>query len=160
MKKLFVSIPLKGRSKDEIQKSLDKMKEAAEGLLDEKVELLHQEPKDIPDFDTDKEDAREAMKFLSKDLDLMSEADYFATVDCNYDYRHCALEEDIFRRYFCDGDWEVSKDNMMKFSMNIVCPDVVKKERERAKKLWGERALPEAVKGEDDDSYIEKMNQD
>lgn len=143
MKKVFVSIPLKGRSKDEIQDSLDKIKDAVKGLLDEDVELLHQEPKDVPDFNKDEDDAREALKFLSKDLELMADADYFATVDCNYDYRHCALEEDIFRRYFCQGDWEKEREGTIKFSMNIVCPDVAKKERERAKELWGERALPE-----------------
>lgn len=141
MKKLFVSIPLKGRSKEDIQDSLDKIKEAAEGLLDEDVELLHQDPKDLPDFDKDEDDAREALKFLSKDLEMMADADYFATVECNYDYRHCALEEDIYRRYFCEGDWDKSKDNLIRFSMNIVCPDVIKKEREKAKKLWGEKML-------------------
>ena len=157
MKKLFVSIPLKGRSKEEIQDSLDKIKEAAEGLLDEKVELLHSEPKDIPEFGKDEEDAKEALKFLSKDLEMMADADYFATIDCNYDYRHCSLEEDIFRRYFCDGHYDMPKDNMMKFSMNIVCPDLVKKERERAKKIWGERALKEAEEIAD---FEERANQD
>jgi len=155
MKKVFASIPLKGRSKDEIQDSLDKIKEAAEGLLDEKVELLHTEPKDVPDFEKGEDDAREAMKFLSKDLEMMAEADYFATIDCNYDYRHCALEEDIFRRYFCDGHYG-SIDNIMKFSTNIVCPDIVKKERERAKKIWGDRMIRE-----DEIAYEEeRMNQD
>lgn len=156
MKKLFVSIPLKGRSKEEIQDSLDKIKEAAEGLLDEKVELLHSEVKDVPDFGTGEEDAREALKFLSKDLDMMADADYFATIDCNYDYRHCALEEDIFRRYFCDNHYEdMPKDNMMKFSTNIVCPDIIKKERERAKKVWGERSLRDEIAYDE-----ERMNQD
>ena len=157
MKKLFVSIPLKGRTKEEIQDSLDKIKEAAEGLLDEEVELLHQEPKDVPDFGKDEDDAREALKFLSKDLELMAEADYFATVDDNWDFRHCSLEEDIFRKYFAEN-WEQSKDNMMRFSMNIVCPDVVKKERERAKKLWGEKALKEEPVV--DEEYEERIRQD
>ena len=157
MKKLFVSIPLKGRSKDEIQDSLDKIKEAAEGLLDEKVEILHSEPKDVPEFGSGDDDAKEALKFLSKDLDMMADADYFATIDCNYDYRHCALEEDIFRRYFCDGHYDMPKDNMMKFSTNIVCPDIVKKERERAKKIWGDRALAEAKEIAYDE---ERINQD
>lgn len=157
MKKVFVSIPLKGRTKEEIQDSLDKIKEAAEGLLDEKVELLHQDPKDVPDFGKDEEDNREALKFLSKDLELMADADYFATIDDNWDFRHCSLEEDIFRKYLSESR-EQSKDNMMRFSMNIVCPDVVKKERERAKKLWGERALKEEPVV--DEEYEERIRQD
>lgn len=145
MKKVFVSIPLKGRSKEEIQESLDKAKEAVKGLLDEDVELLHQDPKDIPDFEEGKDDAREALKFLSKDLELMADADYFVTIEENWDYRHCSVEQDIFRKYFTDGKWEHEKDNMISFSANIICPDVVKKERERAKKLWGEKALKDEV---------------
>ena len=134
MKKVFVSIPLKGRSKEQIQDSLDKIKGAVEGLLDGEVEILHQDLKDLPDFDKDGID--DSLEFLGEDLKLMADADYFATIECNWDYRHCSLEEDIFRRYKCADDYRKEKDNMMKFSVNIVAPDVVKKEREEAEKLW------------------------
>ena len=157
MKKVFVSIPLKGRSKEDIQTSLDKIKEAVEGLLDEKVELLHQDIKDIPDFD--KDEAKESLKFLSKDLDLMSEADYFATVECNWDFRHCTLEEDIFKKYFA-SDYEESKEKIMSFSINIVCPDVARKERERAKKLWGDNALKDEERPVFEEAIEEKIRQD
>lgn len=136
MKKVFVSIPLKDRSKEEIQDSLDKIKAAVEGLLDADVEILHQDPKDLPDFGGD-EDADDNLEFLGKDIQLMADADYFATVDDNWNYRHCALEEDIFRKYKnATKNWEESRDNMFKFSMNIVAADVAKKEREMAKKLF------------------------
>lgn len=132
MKKVFVSIPLKGRSKEQIQDSLDKIKAAVEGLLDAKVEVLHQKVEDLPDFT--KEDSDDSIEFIGEDLKLMSEADYFATVEHNYDYRHCSLEEDIFRRY---KDDEFGKnDKMLRFSLNIIAPDVIKKEREQAEKLW------------------------
>lgn len=134
MKKVFVSIPLKGRSKEQIQDSLDKIKGAVEGLLDGEVEILHQDLKDLPNFD--KDDIDDSLEFLGEDLKLMADADYFATIECNWDYRHCSLEEDIFRRYKCAGDYRKEKDNMLKFSVNIVAPDVVKKEREEAEKLW------------------------
>lgn len=149
MKKLFVSIPLKGRSKEEIQDSLDKIKEAAEGLLGEKVDLLHQEAKDVPEFTKDDENAREALKFLSKDLDLMADADYFATIDCNWEYRHCEIEESIFRRYFLESDYQEAKDVILHFPTQLVCPDVAKKERERAKELWGKGALPEVASADE-----------
>lgn len=135
MKKVFVSIPLKGRSKDEIQDSLDKIKSAVEGLLDGEVELLHQDVKDIPDFS--KGDVEENLEFLGKDIQLMADADYFATIDDNWDYRHCRLEEDIFRYYKNAGkSWDENKDNMLRFSLNIIAPDIVKKEREEAEKLF------------------------
>ena len=145
MKKVFVSIPLKGRSKEQIQDSLDKIKGAVEGLLEGEVEILHQELKDLPDFDKDEEE--DSLEFLGEDLKLMADADYFATVECNWDYRHCSLEEDIFRRYKCVGNYEKEKENMMKFSMNIIAPDVLKREKEEAEKLW-KMEFPDEVKAE------------
>ena len=160
MKKVFVSIPLKGRSKEQIQDSLDKVKGAVEGLLDGEVEILHQDLKDLPDFD--KDEAEDSIEFLGKDLSLMADADYFATIDCNWDFRHCALEEDIFRRYKCVGNCSKEKDNMMKFSVNIIAPDVVKKEKEQAEKLWGMEFPDEPVptKAEREEIYAERESRD
>ena len=137
MKKVFVSIPLKGRSKEDIQNSLDKIKEAVKGLLDkEDVEILHQDVADLPDFGGSG-DADENLSFLAKDIELMADADYFATVEENWDYRHCRLEEDIFRDYKNAGkSWQENKSNMFRFSANIVAPDVVKKEIEQAEQLF------------------------
>ena len=157
MKKVFVSIPLKGRSKEQIEESLEKIKAAVEGLLDSEVELLHQDLKDLPDFD--KDEAEDSLEFLGEDLKLMADADYFATIDCNWDYRHCNLEEDIFRRYKLVGDrWGERNSNMFKFSVNIIAPDVVKKEREQAEKLW-KMEFPEE-KVEVKEIYEERSNRD
>ena len=136
MKKVFVSIPLKGRSKEEIQDSLDKVKAAVEGLLDTEVEVLHQDVKDLPDFGGD-EDADDNLEFLGKDVGLMADADYFATIEDNWDYRHCRIEEDIFRQYKnANKDWNEAKENMFRFSLNLIAPDVYKKERELYKKMF------------------------
>lgn len=134
MKKVFVSIPLKGRSKEQIQDSLDKIKGAAESLLDSEVEILHQDLKDLPDFD--KYDIDDSIEFLGEDLKLMVDADYFATIECNWNYRHCYLEEEVFRRYKCVDDHRKEEYNMMKLPISLVAPDMVKKEREEAEKLW------------------------
>lgn len=159
MKKLFVSIPLKGRSKEDIEDSIERIKGAAEELLDEKVEVLHQDVKDLPDFDKDEDGYEENLEFLAEDVKLMSEADYFATIECNYDFRHCYLEEEIFRRYR-GKDYETSKDIMFKFSTNVVAPDIIKKERELAKKIWGEKALKEEPIETEKEAFEEKENQD
>lgn len=158
MKKVFVSIPLKGRSKEQIQDSLDKIKGAVEGLLDGEVEILHQEVKDLPDFD--KDEAEDSLEFLGKDLELMADADYFATIDCNWEYRHCTLEEDIFRRYKCIGkSYEERENNMFRFSLNIIAPDVVKAEKEAAEKLF-KMDFPEEVKSERDELFAEQESKD
>lgn len=131
MKKVFASIPLKGRSKAQIQDSLDKIKSAVEGLLDEKVEILHQDVKDLPDFD--KKGADETIDFIGEDLKLMSDADCFATIDCNHNYSHCFIEEEIFHRY----KGNEMDDNLFRFSLNVIAPDVAKEEMKRAERLWG-----------------------
>ena len=88
----------------------------------------------------------------------MSEADYFATIEDNWDFRHCTLEEDIFRKYR-GKDYDKSKDIMFRFSTNVVAPDIVKRERELAKKLWGEKALLDGPV-EVADAAEEKTNRD
>jgi len=157
MKKVFVSIPLKGRSKEDIQDSLDRIKAAVEGLLDTEVEILHQDVKDLPDFGGE-EDADDNLEFLGKDIALMTDADYFATIDYNWDYRHCSLEEDIFRRYKnIDKPYPDGQDNMFRFSTNIIAPDIVKKERELAEKMF-KLEFPEGDKAES--IYDERNTQD
>lgn len=158
MKKVFVSIPLKGRSKEQIQDSLDKIKGAVEGLLDSEIELLHQDVKDLPDFDKNEEE--DSLEFLGEDLKLMADADYFATIDCNYEYRHCTIEEDIFRRYKnVNKPWPERESNMFKFSMNIIAPDVVKAEKEAAEKLW-KMDFPDENKSERDELFLEQESRD
>lgn len=159
MKKVFVSIPLKGRSKEQIQDSLDKIKGAVEGLLDGEVKILHQDVKDIPDFD--KDESEDSLEFLGKDLELMADADYFATIDCNYSYRHCEIEEDIFRKYKNVSTPVIGsrEENMFKFSLNVIAPDVVKKEKEEAEKLW-KMDFPEQAKADREEIYIEQESKD
>ena len=136
MKKVFVSIPLKGRSKDDIQKSLDRIQDAVKGLFDKEVEILYQDLEDLPDFAKGDEGFEENLDFLAKDIDLMKDADYFATISNNWDFRHCRLEEDIFRAYKAKN-WSEERDSIMEFSLNIIAPDLIKKEKEEAEKLFG-----------------------
>ena len=159
MKKVFVSIPLKGRSKEDIEESLKKIEEAVKGLIDKDVEVLHQKVEDLPDFDKGDEGFEDNLEFLAKDIELMADADYFATIDSNWDFRHCSLEEDIFRRYK-GANWEEKRDYIMKFSLNIIAPDVVKKEREEAKKIFRMDFKDEPNAVERAEYYEEQENKD
>ena len=48
MKKLFVSVPMRGRTKDEIRASIDKMKKIAEIYEDQELELIDTYIEDNP----------------------------------------------------------------------------------------------------------------
>ena len=139
-KKVFISVPLKGRSKKEIEDSIEKIKGATEELLGKDLEFVHGELKDIPDFNNNKEDVKDSLLYLSKEVELMADADYLATISEGWDYRRCSIEKDIFRRYKAKN-WPEERDIVLEFSLNIICPDLIKKEREKAKKLWGKDSL-------------------
>ena len=160
MKKVFVSIPLKGRSKEDIQKSLDRIEDAVKGLLDKDVEILHQDLEKLPDFDKGEDAFEDNLEFLAEDLKLMADADYFATVDNNYDFRHCYLEEEIFRKYIA-VNWQEKANHIMAFSLNIIAPDVAKKEKEEAERIFKmEFKSLGGDREEIDEFYEEQANRD
>ena len=159
MKKVFVSIPLKGRSKENIEESLKKIEEAVKGLLDKDVEILHQDLDDLPDFDKGEEGFEDNLEFLAKDIELMADADYCATIDNNWDFRHCSLEEDIFRKYRA-VNWRDRENSVMRFSLNIIAPDVVKKEKEEAEKFFKMNFKEDMNALKEAEYYEEQENKD
>lgn len=76
MKKLFISIPMRGLSKDEILKNMNFSKCEVEKQLGEKVELIQSYMSDC----TGNENGNRGLYFLGKSLELLSQADlvYFA----------------------------------------------------------------------------------
>ena len=61
MKKLFVSVPMKGRTEEEIRKTIDKMKKIAEIFEGEELELIESYIEDNPPKDNN-----QAIWFLGK----------------------------------------------------------------------------------------------
>lgn len=72
MKKLFVSVPMKGRTEDEIKASIQKMKKIAEVYEGEELELIESYVEDNPPKDNN-----QAIWYLSKSLEKLSQADVF-----------------------------------------------------------------------------------
>ena len=94
MKKLFVSVPMKGREEKEIRESIDKMKKIAEIYEGEELELIdsyieHNPPKDC----------KQAVWYLGESLKKLSEADVFITIDNFWEWAGCQTERDVAERY-------------------------------------------------------------
>ena len=94
MKKLFVSVPMKGRTEEEIRKSIDKMKKIAEIYEGEELELIdsyieHNPPKDC----------KQAIWYLGESLKKLSEADVFVTIDESWYWSGCQTEREVAERY-------------------------------------------------------------
>lgn len=94
MKKLFVSVPMKGRTEEEIKASIQKMKKIAEIYEDEELELIDSYIEDNPP-----KDSKEAVWYLGESLKKLAQADLFIGIDEAYDWNDCSIEKDTAYRY-------------------------------------------------------------
>lgn len=94
MKKLFVSVPMKGRTEEEIKASIQKMKKIAEIYEGEELELIDSYIEDNPP-----KDSKEAVWYLSESLKKLAQADVFIGIDEAYDWNDCYIEKDTAQRY-------------------------------------------------------------
>lgn len=72
MKKLFISVPMRGRTEENIRASIEKMHKMAEIIFGEELEVIPSYIEDHPP-----KNSNEAVWYLGKSIQLMSEADYF-----------------------------------------------------------------------------------
>lgn len=94
MKKLFVSVPMKGRTEEEIKASIQKMKKIAEIYEGEELELIDSYIEDNPP-----KDSIEAVFYLGESLKKLAQADVFIGIDEAYDWNGCYIERDTAQRY-------------------------------------------------------------
>lgn len=87
MKKLFVSVPMKGRTEEEIKASIQKMKKIAEVYEGEELELIDSYVEDDPP-----KNANQPVWYLGKSLEKLSEADIFIGIDDDFDWSGCYIE--------------------------------------------------------------------
>ena len=94
MKKLFVSVPTKGRTEEEIKTSIQKMKKIAEIYEGEELELIDSYIEDNPP-----KDSKEAVWYLGESLKKLAQADIFVGINEAYDWNGCYIERDTAQRY-------------------------------------------------------------
>lgn len=89
MKKLFVSVPMKGRTEEEIKASIQKMKKIAEIYEGEELKLIDSYTKS-----TSPKDSKEAVWHLGERLKKLARADLFIGIDEVHDWNGCYIERD------------------------------------------------------------------
>ncbi len=94
MKKLFVSIPMKGRTEEEIKKSIQKMKKIAEAFEEEELELINSYVEDKPPVDVS-----ERIWYLGRSIEKLANADIFIGVTDDWDFDGCFTERTVAERY-------------------------------------------------------------
>lgn len=94
MKKLFVSVPMKGRTEEEIKASIQKMKKNAEIYEGEELELIDSYIEDNPP-----KDSKEAVWYLGESLKKLARADVFIGICESYDWNDCCIERETAEKY-------------------------------------------------------------
>lgn len=94
MKKLFVSVPMKGRSDKEIARSIEKMLRIAEVYEGEKLELINSWVDEEPLMSCNK-----AVWYLGKSFEKLAEADIFIGISEACAHSGCWLEAEAARLY-------------------------------------------------------------
>lgn len=98
MKKVFLSVPMKGRTKEQIEQSINKIKEITQAFCKgEDIEFINTIVQDRPPYETD--ESHTAIWYLGKSLELLSECDLLVTLDCHYEFNGCDVECQVARRY-------------------------------------------------------------
>lgn len=94
MKKLFVSVPMKGRTEKEIRTSIEKMKKIAEAYEGEEMELIDSYVEDNPPKNNN-----QGIWYLGKSLEKLSDADVFIGIEDAWDWNGCYVEKEVAGRY-------------------------------------------------------------
>ncbi len=94
MKKLFVSVPMKGRTEEEIKASIQKMKKIAEIYEGEELELIDSYIEDNPP-----KNSKEAVWYLGESLKKLAQADVFIGICESYDWNGCSIERETAEKY-------------------------------------------------------------
>ena len=94
MKKLFVSVPMKGRTREEIDQSILVLKQIAEIYEGEPLMLINSFVTNTPP-----EDTHQAVWYLGQSIMKLSEADVFIGIEESYDWSGCHIELEVACKY-------------------------------------------------------------
>jgi len=93
-KKLFISVPMKGRSDEAIARSKEDMHKMAELLFGEELDVIDSNVAYVP-ATTEHED----LYYLGESIKKMANADYFIGIAYSSYFKGCEVEELVARRY-------------------------------------------------------------
>lgn len=94
MKKLFISCPMRGRTEENIRKSMEQMHKIAEIVFDQELEVIPSYIEDNPP-----ENINQRVWYLGKSIQLLAEADFFIGIDYSDFFTGCEIESGIARSY-------------------------------------------------------------
>lgn len=94
MKKLFISCPMKGRTEENIRKSMEKMHKIAEIVFDQELEVIPSYIEHNPP-----ENCKRSVWYLGESIKKMAMADYFIGVGYSHFFVGCNIERNVAEEY-------------------------------------------------------------
>lgn len=94
MKKLFISVPMKGRTEEQIKASVEKMHKIAEATVGEPLEVIDSYIEVNPP-----KDSKEAVWYLGESIKKLSQADYMISIPPYPMYHGCVIEDMVAHHY-------------------------------------------------------------
>lgn len=95
MKKIFISCPMKGRTEENIRKSMEQMHKIAEIYFDQELEVIPSYIEDNPP-----ENDNQGIWYLGKSIQLLAKADFFIGIDYTNEYfKGCNIERRVADSY-------------------------------------------------------------
>lgn len=127
MKKLFVSVPMKGRTEEEIKASIQKMKKIAEVYEGEELELIDSYIEDNPP-----QNKNQAVWYLGESIKKLSQADVFIGISDVWDWNGCYIETEVAARYGIKSYrvapiYVIENYNAILYKLHHICCDPIPK---------------------------------
>ena len=92
----FISLPMKDKTKEEIEKMIIAMTYKATIELGNDIKVINTIVKDKPPYNTN----NEAIWYLGKSIELLSQCDVFVCLkEIENKYNGCIIEKEIAKRY-------------------------------------------------------------
>ncbi len=125
MKKLFVSVPMKGRTEEEIKASIQKMKKIAEIYEGEELKLIDSYTKSTPP-----KDSKEDVWYLGESLKKLARADVFIGINDDWDWNGCYIEIETAKRYgikiyMIPANYVIDDYNALVQKLHPICNDAM-----------------------------------
>lgn len=95
MKKAFISVPMKGKTKEEIENTINIMKNKAIEEAGNDIEFINTIVQDKPPYNTN----NEAIWYLGKSIELLSQCEILVCLKDIDNYNGCFIEKEIAKRY-------------------------------------------------------------
>lgn len=92
MKKVFISVPMNGRTDEAIKKSIEHVSKIVSEIIEDDVEV-------IDSFLEGADYTNNPVKCLGESIKRLADADYFVNVDIYWEYKGCEIERHVACSY-------------------------------------------------------------